>query len=216
MKEQVTLNQRQSVQAAVTSMDVAGDAAIVPEFKVPEPYQITDNPFKGTKIDLSALRTKLKGDDEEADRMSFISKGSISKGKEQMKKKDKMKMRHERWLEKVESIQQTKKRRKEKMKRLKTPVVGDLEPMMSALPELSEIMQLSRDAGKRADKRRQALGSQLKKNNLKAKQRQKLLKEERERFQKVLQHESFKSNPFETINRHLSLKIQQENESIES
>lgn len=47
------------------------------------------------------------------------------------------------------------------MKRLKTPVVGDLEPMMSALPELSEIMQLSRDAGKRADKRRYAMPFEL-------------------------------------------------------
>lgn len=54
----------------------------------------------------------------------------------------------------VETIQQSKKRRKDKMKRLKTPVVGDLEPMMSALPELSEIIQMSREAGKRADKRR--------------------------------------------------------------
>ncbi|XP_071822250.1 ribosome biogenesis protein SLX9 homolog [Apostichopus japonicus] len=187
------------------------------EFKVPDPPKTAlGNPFGGAKIDMSTLRTKLTTTDDDEDRMSFISKGSISKGKDQMKKKDKMKLRRERWLEKVETIQQSKKRRKDKMKRLKTPVVGDLEPMMSALPELSEIIQMSREAGKRADKRRQALGSQSKKNTLKAKQRQKLLNEERERFQQVLQHTAFKTNPFATINRHLSLKIQQENDPGES
>lgn len=48
---------------------------------------------------MSTLRTKLTTTDDDEDRMSFISKGSISKGKDQMKKKDKMKLRRERWLE---------------------------------------------------------------------------------------------------------------------
>ncbi|PIK36202.1 hypothetical protein BSL78_26963 [Apostichopus japonicus] len=190
--------------------------------QIPDPPKTAlGNPFGGAKIDMSTLRTKLTTTDDDEDRMSFISKGSISKGKDQMKKKDKMKLRRERWLEissisrgRDDSTEQEEKKRQDE--RLKTPVVGDLEPMMSALPELSEIIQMSREAGKRADKRRQALGSQTKKNTLKAKQRQKLLNEERERFQQVLQHTAFKTNPFATINRHLSLKIQQENDPGES
>lgn len=194
-----------SHQSAVSDNEVETRPEITP----------TENPFGNTKIDLSTLATRLmpSTDEKEDDRLSFISKGSIRKGNQQLKKKDKRKLRHEKWLEKVDAIQQTKKRQKERMKRAKTPVVGDLEPMMSALPELSEIIRMSEEAGKRADKRRQELGSQSKKNTLKRKQRQKLLDTEKGRFHQVLRHTAFKANPFVTINKHLALKIQQENQT---
>ncbi|XP_039237329.1 protein FAM207A-like isoform X2 [Pipra filicauda] len=50
-----------------------------------------------------------------------------------------MKLRKERWLQKIESVKIMKQKRKAEAKRKATPVVGDMQPLMEALPELSDL-----------------------------------------------------------------------------
>ncbi|KAK2529551.1 Fam207a [Columba guinea] len=56
-----------------------------------------------------------------------------------LSKKEKMKLRKERWLQKIESVKLAKQKQKAEAKRKATPVVGDMQPLMEALPELSEL-----------------------------------------------------------------------------
>ncbi|POI31455.1 hypothetical protein CIB84_004794, partial [Bambusicola thoracicus] len=56
-----------------------------------------------------------------------------------LSKKEKMKLRKERWLQKIESVKLDKQKQKAEAKRKATPVVGDMQPLMEALPELSDL-----------------------------------------------------------------------------
>ncbi|KFQ13971.1 Protein FAM207A, partial [Leptosomus discolor] len=56
-----------------------------------------------------------------------------------LSKKEKMKLRKERWLQKIESVKLAKQKQKAEAKRKATPVVGDMQPLMEALPELSKL-----------------------------------------------------------------------------
>ncbi|KFQ01974.1 Protein FAM207A, partial [Haliaeetus albicilla] len=56
-----------------------------------------------------------------------------------LSKKEKMKLRKERWLQKIESVKLAKQKQKAEAKRKATPVVGDMQPLMEALPELSDL-----------------------------------------------------------------------------
>ncbi|NXP54710.1 F207A protein, partial [Heliornis fulica] len=56
-----------------------------------------------------------------------------------LSKKEKMKLRKERWLQKIESVKLAKQKQKDEAKRKATPVVGDMQPLMEALPELSDL-----------------------------------------------------------------------------
>ncbi|XP_035749863.1 protein FAM207A isoform X4 [Egretta garzetta] len=62
-----------------------------------------------------------------------------------------MKLRKERWLQKIESVKLAKQKQKAEAKRKATPVVGDMQPLMEALPELSDLTTGSR--GRKPSKR---------------------------------------------------------------
>ncbi|XP_035749860.1 protein FAM207A isoform X2 [Egretta garzetta] len=68
-----------------------------------------------------------------------------------LSKKEKMKLRKERWLQKIESVKLAKQKQKAEAKRKATPVVGDMQPLMEALPELSDLTTGSR--GRKPSKR---------------------------------------------------------------
>ncbi|XP_071791508.1 ribosome biogenesis protein SLX9 homolog [Asterias amurensis] len=156
-----------------------------------------------------SLQTNLPQEareDDEEDRRSFISKKSI-KGQGRITKKDKMKMRHDKWLQKIETIQVAKRSAKEAKRRSERPIIGDLNPLNQALPELSEIIALSQRKTQEAQK---AVDKRQHKGTLKAKERQQLLLEESSRFKQVLRHAAFKTNPFAAITQHLKNKMEQE------
>ncbi|XP_071486063.1 ribosome biogenesis protein SLX9 homolog [Diadema antillarum] len=126
--------------------------------------------------------------------MTFVSKKSIKSGK-QMTKVEKRRMRHDRWLEKIDTIKTAQRREKDAKRRAGAPVVGDLHPLQDALPELSEILRIG------PDYTQQRVQSKM---------------EETARFQEVLKHSAFKANPFATINEHLRNKLKQEQEADET
>ncbi|NXX35600.1 F207A protein, partial [Nicator chloris] len=88
--------------------------------------------FSGLKIDPDTLVKKL-----DLDSRSIISSRTGLEEKAVLSKKEKMKLRKERWLQKIESVKMAKQKQKAEAKRKATPVVGDMQPLMEALPELS-------------------------------------------------------------------------------
>lgn len=146
-------------------------------------------------------------EDEEDDRRSFISKKSV-KGDKQLSKVEKRKLRHERWLEKIDTINTAKRKASDAKKRADVPVVGDMHPLHDALPELSEILRIGQQHGQTKSKNNQP--DKKPRATPKMKDRQKLMLEETARFHEVLKHSAFKKSPFATINLHLKNKLAQE------
>ncbi|XP_075611952.1 ribosome biogenesis protein SLX9 homolog isoform X2 [Balearica regulorum gibbericeps] len=95
--------------------------------------------FSGLKIDPDTLVKKL-----DLDSRSIISSRTGLEEKTILSKKEKMKLRKERWLQKIESVKLAKQKQKAEAKRKATPVVGDMQPLMEALPELSDLTTGSR------------------------------------------------------------------------
>ncbi|XP_054686436.1 ribosome biogenesis protein SLX9 homolog isoform X2 [Grus americana] len=95
--------------------------------------------FSGLKIDPDTLVKKL-----DLDSRSIISSRTGLEEKTILSKKEKMKLRKEKWLQKIESVKLAKQKQKAEAKRKATPVVGDMQPLMEALPELSDLTTGSR------------------------------------------------------------------------
>ncbi|XP_066487808.1 ribosome biogenesis protein SLX9 homolog isoform X1 [Tiliqua scincoides] len=166
---------------------------------------LPSNIFAGVKIDPKTLVNKLDTD----------SRGvvSIIKGEEEktlLSKKEKMKLRKEKWLQKIEGIKLAKQQQQAEAKRKATPVIGDLHPLMEALPELSDLVTVSKFC--------QQPKIQIKKmvlanfNQMKPAQKRKVLEEEITQFHKTILDPSFKANPLTVIGEHLSKILKQERE----
>ncbi|KAH9498809.1 hypothetical protein Btru_005205 [Bulinus truncatus] len=123
-----------------------------------------------------------------------------------LKKKDKMKIRHEVWISKMDALQSAKKKAKESKQKQQTPIVGDLTPMEDALPTLELLMKKStEDATSR-------LQFKKPKPIQKEKLRQKQMLDDISLFHKIAQHPLFKEDATGTIKEHLKHKLQMEKE----
>ncbi|XP_059724319.1 ribosome biogenesis protein SLX9 homolog isoform X2 [Haemorhous mexicanus] len=136
--------------------------------------------FSGLKIDPDTLVKKL-----DLDSRSIISSRTGLEEKPVLSKKEKMKLRKERWLQKIESVKMAKQKQKAEAKRKATPVVGDMQPLMEALPELSYLTTGGR--GRKPLKR----------------------EEEVARFQEVISDPQYRANPLLAISKHLSERLRQ-------
>jgi len=69
----------------------------------------------------------------------------------QVNKKDKRKERHERFLQKLNAARRVEERSKKANERSKTVVVGDMEPLLSALPTINvpELIRGSKSSNNR-------------------------------------------------------------------
>ncbi|XP_021254442.1 protein FAM207A isoform X3 [Numida meleagris] len=90
--------------------------------------------FSGLTVDPDSLGKKL-----DLDSRSIVSSRTDLEEKTLLSKKEKMKLRKERWLQKIASVKLAKQKQKAEAKRKATPVVGDMQPLMEALPELSDL-----------------------------------------------------------------------------
>nr|XP_033802205.1 protein FAM207A [Geotrypetes seraphini] len=165
--------------------------------------------FSTTKIDPIALIQKL-----DTDTKSSIStkKGIVEKPI--LPKKEKMKLRRERWLQKIDTLKLAHQKEKAQAKRKATPVVGDMQPLIDALPELSELITTGkpRDTRKRQkiNVKKKALPTDYSK--MKPAQKRKLLEEEVTRFHEVIVNPSYKANPLAAIGEHLAKRMKEEQE----
>ncbi|KAM9380681.1 ribosome biogenesis protein SLX9 homolog [Phaethornis superciliosus] len=162
--------------------------------------------FSGLKIDPDTLVKKL-----DLDSRSIISSRTGLEEKTVLSKKEKMKLRKERWLQKIENVKLAKQKQKAEAKRKATPVVGDMQPLMEALPELSDLTMGGR-------------GSKPPKSHVKAKaeptdfclmkqaQKHRLIEKEVTRFHEVITDPTYRANPLMAITEHLSRRLRQEEE----
>ncbi|XP_055135913.2 ribosome biogenesis protein SLX9 homolog isoform X3 [Symphalangus syndactylus] len=165
-------------------------------------WAFNTNIFARTKIDPSALVQKL-----ELDVRSVTSVRRGAEAKTVLPKKEKMKLRREQWLQKIEAIKLAEQKHREERRRRATVVVGDLHPLRDALPEL---------LGLEAGSRRQARSRESKKprpselSRMSAAQRQQLLEEERTRFQELLASPAYRASPLVAIGQTLARRMQLE------
>ncbi|XP_007452569.1 PREDICTED: protein FAM207A [Lipotes vexillifer] len=153
--------------------------------------------FAGTTIDPSALVQKL---DVDARSSASVRRGA--KAKAVLPKKEKLKLRRERWLQKIEATRLAEQERKAEQRRRATVVVGDLQPLRDALPELLELQT----GGQRAAIRPRA--AQL--SRMSAAQRFQLLEEERTRFRELLASPAYRASPLQAIGRQLAQQMRLE------
>ncbi|NXO25696.1 F207A protein, partial [Cisticola juncidis] len=149
--------------------------------------------FAGLKIDPDTLVKKL-----DLDSRSIISSRTGLEEKTVLSKKEKMKLRKERWLQKIASVKMAKQKQKAEAKRKATPVVGDMQPLMEALPELSFLTT--------GDRGRKPLKSHMKVKPgptdfslMKQAQKHQLLGQEVARFHEVITDPEYRANPLLAI-----------------
>ncbi|XP_072288981.1 ribosome biogenesis protein SLX9 homolog isoform X2 [Eucyclogobius newberryi] len=192
-------------------------AKTTPQFKAQSSFP--SGIFSGTKISAEALKQTLK----------FEQPPELppppQKGAEEKKlksKKEKMKERRDRWLNKISSIKQTRENELAAARRKNTPVVGDLRPLVDALPELSQLLTPSANtltANSEMSRKKSRKNSRPMKrteptdfSQMKQSQKRKLLESETTRFGAAVKSLSAKANPLLDIEEVLRKKMRQEEE----
>ncbi|XP_054237143.1 ribosome biogenesis protein SLX9 homolog [Indicator indicator] len=166
----------------------------------------SSNIFSGLKIDPDTLVKKL-----DLDSRSIFSSRTGLEEKPILSKKEKMKLRKERWLLKIENVKLAKQKQKAEAKRKATPVVGDMQPLMEALPELSDLTTGGR-SGKPPKSHVKAKAEAADFCLMKQAQKHQLLEEEVTRFHEVITNPTYRANPLMAISEHLSKRLRQEEE----
>lgn len=159
--------------------------------------------FARTQIDPSALVQRL-----ELDQRSVVSLKRGAEPKAILPKKEKLKLRRERWLQKIEAIKLAEQKLREERKRKATVVVGDLHPLRDALPELQEL-----EASRQQQQARRRVTSKprpVELSRMSTAQRQQLLEEERTRFRKLLASPAYRASPLLAIGQQLAHQMQLE------
>ncbi|XP_007228985.2 protein FAM207A isoform X1 [Astyanax mexicanus] len=175
--------------------------------------------FAGTKITPEALVQTLKVE-EPSPVLPTKQAGEVQKaGKEEKKqqsKKEKIKERRQRWLNKISSIKVAREEQVALERRKATPVVGDMRVLADALPELTQLLPTIRSASNTSARRQK--GPVRKKSEptdysqMKPAQKRKLLETEASRFSEAMKDPTFKSNPLAAIGEHLRKRLRQEDE----
>ncbi|XP_077851793.1 ribosome biogenesis protein SLX9 homolog isoform X2 [Macaca mulatta] len=177
---------------------------------------INTNIFARTKIDPSALVQKLELDvrsvtsvrrgEQGCPARSVPSLSSGAEAKTVLPKKEKMKLRREQWLQKIEAIKLAEQKHREERRRRATVVVGDLHPLRDALPELLGLKASSRRQAHRESNKPRP--SEL--SRMSTAQRQQLLEEERTRFRELLASPAYRARPLVAIGQTLARQMQLE------
>uniref|UniRef100_A0A2K5U1C4 SLX9 ribosome biosis factor n=1 Tax=Macaca fascicularis TaxID=9541 RepID=A0A2K5U1C4_MACFA len=163
---------------------------------------INTNIFARTKIDPSALVQKL-----ELDVRSVTSVRRGAEAKTVLPKKEKMKLRREQWLQKIEAIKLAEQKHREERRRRATVVVGDLHPLRDALPELLGLKASSR---RQAHSREHSVPVPAQAVQLSALLRVRLFEEERTRFRELLASPAYRARPLVAIGQTLARQMQLE------
>ncbi|XP_035263518.1 protein FAM207A isoform X1 [Anguilla anguilla] len=176
--------------------------------KVSDPFP--SSVFAGTKISTEALVQTLKYDDLPS---NVISVETGTEKKKQQSKKEKMKERRERWLNKIGAITRAREQQAAQARRKATPVVGDMRPLADALPELSQLVGSSRTSTHRkarvpVKKKPDPTDFSL----MKPAQKRKLMETEITRFSEAVKNPTLKTNPLAAIGEQLRKKLKQEEE----
>ncbi|XP_043549157.1 protein FAM207A isoform X2 [Chiloscyllium plagiosum] len=212
---------RRRLHAAAVKLNVESRARSEPEPPPPPPPppppggdrkvvrrdvdQLPTSLFAGTRIDPKILIQNL-----DVDSKTVVS--SRKGDKFQISKKEKIKQRRERWLQKIEMIKLAEQKKKAQEKRKAIPVVGDMQPLADALPELTDLISASAVANKSKSSKKKPQTTPYSK--MRHAQKRKLIEEEVARFQATIEDTEFKANPLAVIGEHLLKRMRQEDENL--
>nr|CAD7447379.1 unnamed protein product [Timema bartmani] len=172
------------------------DTPLLAESKLPLELP-SDNIFSGVKITLEHLKQKLPDDDVASVVSSHKSK--LDNSSRPTTKKEKIKNRKEAFLRKLNIAHNLKSETKERKKRQKTSVTGDMRPLLDALPSVS------------CKEKKQTFRAKIKKRSVpKMKQRQKAMLQEILVFQKILSDPTYEADPSGAVTNHIQDKIREE------
>ncbi|XP_054882012.1 protein FAM207A [Poeciliopsis prolifica] len=168
--------------------------------------------FSATKISAESLVQTLSF--EERPKVQPSNTGPETK--KLKTKKEKMKERRERWLSKISFIRQTKEKQAAEARRRATPVVGDLRPLVDALPELCQLIRPPAALGSRRKTRKNKTPMKRPEptdfSQMKQSQKRKLLETESSRFSDAVRILSGKQNPLLDIGEQLKKRMRHEEE----
>ncbi|XP_051766973.1 protein FAM207A isoform X1 [Ctenopharyngodon idella] len=173
--------------------------------------------FAGTKISPESLVQTLKVDEPSNVTANKQSAGE-QKGtgeKKHQSKKEKMKERRERWLNKISAIKLAREQQVAQARRKATPVVGDMRPLADALPELSQLLPSFKTPGSARRKNKVSVKKKPEPTDftqMKPAQKRKLLETEASHFNEAMKNRAFKTNPLAAIGDHLRKRLKQEEE----
>lgn len=168
--------------------------------------------FAETKISPEALVQSL--DLDATPSPVPIQKGASEKN--QLSKKEKIKQRREKWLNKIDTIKLDREKQKALAKRKATPVVGDMQALADALPDLSELLTASRIRSIKKLKTIVKKPEPKEFSKMKHAQKRKFLDAEVSRFAEAISNSEFKSNPLAAIGEHLRKRLKEEEEESPS
>lgn len=134
--------------------------------------------------------------------------GSFRRGvdsKVVLPKKEKRRLRRERWLQKVEALKQAEREQQAARKRRATVVVGDLQPLRDALPELLQLEASARGPHRRSRPSSRPRPTEL--SRMSTAQRQQLLEEERTHFRELLASSVYRACPLLAIREQLQGQV---------
>ncbi|XP_075687311.1 ribosome biogenesis protein SLX9 homolog [Rhinoderma darwinii] len=217
---------RQKLHVAAVRVDSSAEnAAIAPDYKLPGAAELSaplswskqggkdwallsSDIFASTKIEPENLTQKLEVETQ-------ILVPAKKEEKILLSKKEKTKQRRERWLQKIEALKLAQQAKKEQAKRKATPVVGDLQPLVDALPELSELTsarkpKAPRKQPKEAVKKKKPEPTDYSK--MRPVQKRKMMEEEISRVQELVKNPSYKANPLSAVTEHLMKRMKAEQE----
>lgn len=160
---------------------------------------LDEHVFAGTRIEPDALVQTLRP--EAAREADAEPKGVLTK-------KEKLKLRRERWLQKIEAIKMAELRRQAERRRKATPVVGDLQPLRDALPQLLDAQASGLTWVPRPSSSVKTRPAEL--SRMSARQRLQLLEEECTRFQALLASPSYRACPLRDIGCQLAQQMRLE------
>ncbi|XP_023235136.1 protein FAM207A-like isoform X1 [Centruroides sculpturatus] len=181
-------NQDKKVQETPTNVDT--------EMKL-QISNLASSLFSSVNITEDMLKQKLPEFDQMSVK-SFASNGM------QMSKKDKRRLRHQLFIQKINAVVKRKQELKERAKRRQMPVVGDMKPLEDALPTLELLLKQNNE---KTEEKKSTKPLACRSTYA----RQKAMLEDIAIFQQVLNHPSFKQDPASTIKTHLQNKLQSNN-----
>ncbi|XP_072338114.1 ribosome biogenesis protein SLX9 homolog isoform X2 [Scyliorhinus torazame] len=169
--------------------------------------QLSTSLFAGTIIDPKALVRNL-----DVDCKTVVS--SKKGNKLQLTKKEKLKQRHDRWLQKIELIKLVERKKKAQKKRRATPVVGDMQPLADALPELTDLLSASNVSVANKSKSLKKKPGAVHYSKMRHAQKRKLIEDEVARFKATIYNAAFKANPLALVGEQLLKRMRQEDEDL--
>ncbi|CAG9761197.1 unnamed protein product [Ceutorhynchus assimilis] len=125
-----------------------------------------------------------------------------------MAKKEKIKMRRQKLLNKIDKVQQMKKALKLKEKRKSTAIMGDTNPLHDALPSLEALLKTRPSANKRS------ADIAKKKGIEKQRKRKREIIQGIQIYKLVLGNKKFLQDPWEAITHHVQAMVDHERQNI--